>query len=314
MERERSGRLWINRLAVVIGAVTLVAATPPVSGQTSPGGTLDRIRDTGRIRLGYRTDARPFSYRDESGTAAGYSIALCQQIADAVKSELQVATLAVEWVPLAAEGRFRAARQGTIDLLCGADTVTLERRSEVAFSIPIFPGGIGALLRSDAPLRLREVLSGRGQTFRPTWRASASQVLQARAFSAVTGTTAEKWLAGRINDLSVLTTIVPVDVYDAGVDALLARRVDALFGERAILLDTARRHNGGRDLVVIDRLFTYEPLALALAPHDEPFRLFVDRTLARFYASGSLGALYTKWFGEPDESAVTFFRWNTLSD
>ena len=314
MERERWGRLWVNRLAVAIGAVTLVAATPLVSGQTSPGGTLDRIRDTGRIKLGYRTDARPFSYRDESGAAAGYSIALCEQIAGAVKSELRASTLTVEWVPVAAPDRFRAVREGLVDLLCEADTVTLERRSEVAFSIPIFPGGIGALLRSDAPPRLREVLSGRGQTFRPTWRASASQVLRARAFTAITGTTAEGWLAGRINDLKVLTTVSPVSTYDAGVDALLARRVDALFGERAILLDAARRHDGGRDLVVIDRLFTYEPLALALAPNDEPFRLFVDRTLTRFYASGSLGALYTKWFGEPDESAVTFFRWNTPSD
>ena len=32
-------------------------------------GTLDRVTQAGKITLGYRTDARPFSYRDESGNA-----------------------------------------------------------------------------------------------------------------------------------------------------------------------------------------------------------------------------------------------------
>lgn len=85
-----------------------------------------------------------------------------------------------------------------IDLLCGADNITLARRADVAFSIPIFPGGIGALLRADASPRLRDVLSGRGTTFHPTWRASASQALQSRAFVSVAGTTGETWLAGRV--------------------------------------------------------------------------------------------------------------------
>jgi polar amino acid transport system substrate-binding protein len=48
--------------------------------------------------------------------------------------------------------------------------------------------------------------------------------------------------------------------------------------------------------------------------NDERFRLIVDRTLARLHASGEFVRLYTKWFGEPDESTLQFFRWNTLSE
>jgi polar amino acid transport system substrate-binding protein len=139
-------------------------------------------------------------------------------------------------------------------------------------------------------------------------------VLQARAFSAVQGTTAEKWLTERIRDLQVITDVSRVGDYEAGIQALLDRRSDAFFGERAVLLDAAKRHASARDLLVIDRLFTYEPVALAFGRGDEEFRLVIDRTLSRFYASGELGALYTKWFGEPDESALAFFRWNTLTD
>jgi ABC-type amino acid transport substrate-binding protein len=323
MQPVRSAGLRWSLATVVACAIALLAAAPlvlaqkpapPAAPSSATAGTLARIRDAGRVRLGYRTDARPFSYKDDAGQPAGFSVTLCQRIADAAKGEPGLGAVAVEWVPVTVDDRFRALQQGQIDLLCGAETVTLARRAEVSFSLPIFPGGIGALVRADAPARLREVLSGRGQTYRPTWRASAAQVLQARSFSAVTGTTSAQWLTTRIKDLQVVADVAPVGSHDAGIQALLDRRSDAFFGERAVLLDAARRHPSARDLVVVDRLFTYEPLALALGRGDEEFRLFLDRSLSRLYGSGDMGGLYTKWFGEPDETTLAFFRWNTLPD
>src|SRR5204863_5087087 len=146
------------------------------------------------------------------------------------------------------------------DLLCGAETIALARRTEASFSILIFPGGISALVRSDASARLREVLSGRDQSFRPTWRASASQVLQSRAFATVSGTTADQWLTARIRDLQVIASVSRVEGYDAGIQSVIDRRADAFFGERAVLLDAAKRHASSRDLLVIDWVFTHEPL------------------------------------------------------
>jgi putrescine:ornithine antiporter len=169
-------------------------------------------------------------------------------------------------------------------------------------------------VRADAPARLREVLEGRGRTFHPTWRASAAQVLQARSFAAIAGTTGQQWLAERIGDLGLTTRAVSVRSFDEGIQSLLDRQSDALFGERAVLLDAVRRHAASRDLMVVDRLFTYEPLALAFARGDEDFRLLVDRALSRLYGSADIGGLYTKWFGEPDQNTLTFFRWNRLPD
>ena len=65
---------------------------------------------------------------------------------------------------------------------------------------------------------------------------------------------------------------------------------------------------------MVYRLFTFEPLAFALARGDEDFRLVVDRALSRFYRSGNIASIYTSAFGEPDENAVTFFRWNALPE
>ena len=66
------------------------------------------------------TDARPFSYRDESGQAAGYSVALCQQIADAAKGEPGLGSVSGgvgsgdgrRWFPCAAAGPDRPAVRG----------------------------------------------------------------------------------------------------------------------------------------------------------------------------------------------------------
>ena len=294
-------------------AITFLTLVSPALGQRTqaPTTTLDRIKAAGTIRLGYRADAQPFSFRDGSGAAAGYSVALCNKVVDAMKAELALATLTAEWVPVTLEDRFQAVQQGRVDLVCGAETVTLERRKDVSFSIPIFPGGIGALLRTDAQPRLREVLNERPRTD-PTWRGSAGQLLQQQTFSVVAGTTAEPWLARKLGAFKLTAKVVPVDGYDAGIQGVLDRTAHVFFGDRAILLDAAARHAQAGKLMVLDRLFTYEPVALVLARGDEDFRLAVDRALSGFYASGALNALYEQWFGAADENARNFFRWNAL--
>ena len=303
-----SDTLLMRVLAIAVAAIA-VGGGPWISAQTSPSRTLDRIRAAGIINLGYRADAMPFSFVDAGNRASGYSIAVCDRVAEAVKTRLKLPALKVNTVMVSAQDRYAALQRGAIDLLCGADTVTVSRRTQVSFSIPIFPGGIGALLRTDAPTALRDVLSGKAQTARPVWRASASQVLKARDFAAVAGTTAATWLPRRIVELGVLTNTVSAASYDAGVQAVLDRKVDALFGERAILLGAIRKRGAQSDLQVVDRLFTYEPLALALPADDEPLRLIVDQTLARLYASGGISSLYASWFGAPDETASNFFKW-----
>ena len=95
---------------------------------------------------------------------------------------------------------------------------------------------------------------------------------------------------------------------------MLNRSSDVLFGERSILLDAKKRNPAGGDLIVLDRLFTYEPLALALARGSEDLRLLVDKSLSSLSRSGETQNLYKRFFGEPDENALTFFRMNTIAD
>ena len=62
--------------------------------------TLDQIRKSGEIRLGYRIDAPPMASNDANGQAVGYSVDLCRRIATAVKEDLKLANLKITMVPV----------------------------------------------------------------------------------------------------------------------------------------------------------------------------------------------------------------------
>ncbi len=312
MLHERSACSRGKGAGIAILALAVLATVLP-SPADAAGGTLDRIKEAGRINLGYRVDARPFAFKDESGKPAGYSVALCQKVADQVKADLGIATLAVEWVPVTVDDRFRAVQEGKIDLLCGADSATLARRKDVSFSIPTFPGGIGAIVRSDASFRLKEVLAQQKPS-RPFWRGSPAQLLEQQTFSVLKGTTSEAWLAGRIDKLQIAAKVAPVESYETGIRRVLDRSTNVFFGDRAILVDTWRRSASAADLQVLDRRFTDEALALALARGDEEFRLAVDRTLSRYFISDAFRETFTKSFGTMTDPVRTFFQLSALPE
>jgi hypothetical protein len=151
-----------------------------------------------------------------------------------------VSALAVEWVPVTLEGRFRDVQQGKVDLLCGADTVTLARREEVSFSIPVFPGGIGVLLHADSSFRLRQILTKGEAARRPLWRASPAQILEQQTFSVVADTTSESWLRERRETLKIPGCRWTLRAHPAGFE-----RKSAF--SHAILLDAAMRRRARSD-------------------------------------------------------------------
>ena len=297
--------MQFERFAAVFAVACFTFAAMPASAAT-----LDRIRETGSIKLGYLADARPFSYRNEAGAAEGYAVALCQQVADQVKKGLALPSLRVDWVPVTPDDRLSDVQQGNVDLLCAPTSATLARRQDVSFSIPIFAGGNRAVLRADAPAALRDAL-GESKGPRAVWRGTpAAKVLKGTSFAVVAGTTSEKWLKGRRAALQVDARIVPVTDYRSGLQQLHDGKVDVFFGERSLVLG-AMSDSEREDLVILDRLFTHEPLALALARGDEDFRLLVDRSLSQLYASDGFGDLYKQWYGDFDDKARTYFLWNT---
>jgi len=297
------------RGALFASLLCLATAVPALAA-----GTLDKARDSGKLTFGYRTDTRPFSFTDESGKPAGFSVALCQKVADAVKAELKLPALAVDFVPVTAANRFEALQQGQIDLLCGTATPTLERRVIADFSIPIFFAGTGAAVRTDADRRLRDALEDQPDPKRPVWRGAPGLFTEKVVFAVVGGTTIENALIDGLRARRIEVTVAKVPDYAAGVQMVLDGRAAAVFGDRPVLLDAAKRGPAVGKLVVVERSFTREPLALGLRRGDDAFRLLVDRTLSRLFRSKDLAPLYTTFFGAPDAGTLAIFQAIALPD
>ncbi|MBL8351112.1 MAG: amino acid ABC transporter substrate-binding protein [Burkholderiaceae bacterium] len=299
----------IRMRAALLASLFLAGAVPAYAAAT-----LDKARDSGSLKLGYRTDTRPFAYHDDAGKPAGYSVDLCGKVADAVKAELKLPELKVEYLPVTAANRFEALQQGQVDLVCGTATPTLARRATVDFSIPIFSAGVGAVVRLDTARRVRDALAGRPEAAQPIWRGAPGLLTEKVVFAVVGSTTIEQSLIDALKARRIVVTVTPVPDYATGLQMVLDRRAVGLFGDRPVLLDAAKRGPSAGELLVIERSFTKEPLALALRRDDDAFRLIVDRTLSRLYRSKDFAPLYTRHFGAPDVATLEFFQSVALPD
>jgi polar amino acid transport system substrate-binding protein len=271
--------------------------------------TLDHIKETGHIRLGYVPDAKPFTSMSSSGPE-GYGVQVCEAVVAQLKIQLGLPDLTVDWVATSIESRFTEVQQGNIDLLCLPTSETLTNRKQVSFSLPVFAGGNRAVIRADAAPALRHTLAG-DRPDKPVWRGSpAARLLADTSYAVVSGSNTEVWLKDRGSDLGIKAKVTTVPDYRSGIQAVLDRKVDVFFGDRAVVLGAIDA--GKRDqLVIVDRLFTHEQAGLALARGDDDFRLAVDTALANIYPSKNFSDLFARWFGPLDERARTFFLWST---
>lgn len=256
----------------------IVAATGLASVPADAAGALDRIRADGTVRIGHRTDAAPYSYKDAKGNPAGYTVDLCRAVVAAIAKDLGQPSLRAEFVEVTTEDRFDALTAGRIDLLCGATTASLARREQVDFSIPTFIDGASTLFRADGPASFDEL---------------AGKRIGVRA-----GTTTETGLRATLDKLGIQAEIVPVESHDAGLAALEAGDVEAYFADRGILAHLLAGAKDPSALRLSERFFSREPQAIGLPHGDEDLRLAVDRALSRLYQSPRIGEIYRATFGD----------------
>jgi len=245
--------------------------------------TLERVRETGELRLGFRDDAKPYSYRNAEGQPAGYIVDLCREVTEQLGAAIG-AKVNPRYVPVPSAARFEALRQGKIDILCDPASVTMERRTIVDFSIPTFLDGTSVLFRRDHPIQTFEDLSG-------------------RRVGVLKGTTTADNLFNGMRLVKADAKVTQVTDHRQGLDLLMADKIDAYFGDRAILASLL--YEGGLPgLELGRRYFSYETYALGLPHGDDAFRLQVDRALAELYRSGKVRTLLSKTFGSPPHDAM----------
>jgi ABC-type amino acid transport substrate-binding protein len=273
------------------------AAALPMITTAAAAGTVDRIKQEQAIRIAYREDAPPFSYKDKIGEPTGLMVDLCKEVAKKLAEQFDLQSLKVTYVPVTAADRFDAITQQKADLLCEPTSATLSRREQVDFSIATFVDGAGLLVRANGPKDLR---------------AMAGQKIGVLA-----GTTTEEALRNTLNDAGIAADVVAAKTHGEGLSMLDDGKISAYFADRAILLTLGRESKAPDKLRLADEYLTIEPYALALPRGDSDFRLAVDRALSHIYRSGEIVAIFERTFGgksKPSQILQTLYLISALPD
>ncbi|SDC91654.1 amino acid ABC transporter substrate-binding protein [Ruegeria marina] len=243
-----------------------------LAASASAAQTIERIRDSGQLTIGFRTDAPPLSFADAEGRPSGYTPMLCDRLAQAIADRLDLPELNASFVPVSTTDRFERIARGEIDILCGAATVTLERQKIVDFSIPVYVDGTSVISRRGVGARLSD-LAGQTIGFR-------------------TDTTTEQAVRNSFQAAGLEARFEPFADHKAGFKALNDGALDAYFADQSILIFNYVSGRMAERFQILDEILTLEKQALALPRGDSDFRLLIDTLLSEMYADGTVGRVF----------------------
>lgn len=272
-----------NRCQTVL--VLLLLALPIVFGTSqarseAPVSTLDRIRETGVLQIGYG-DTPPFSYRDADGTVMGYSIDLCKRIAEELRVQLGLSRLDLKYVPRTPSNRVQLLNSGEIDIECNASTNTEERRRSVAFAISHFFASTRYVSLAKNGFKSLEDLKGR----------SVSVALGTVNVGQITKVNRERKLS---------LSLIKADSLQAAFDLVSDERASA-FAMDDILLSSmiAASPNPAAYTLSMETLTEPEPYGFMLRLGDRAFEEAVNTALRKTYSSSEMPEIYDRWFTQP---------------
>ncbi len=260
------------RVAFALIAFIMTAIAASAQGAD---GRLNEINKTKIIKIGYRTDARPFSFVNENKEPAGYTIDLCKLIVRLMENQLGVQELNIQWVPVTTQSRFEAVANSTADMECGSSTATLSRMKQVDFSSFVFIESTGVVVKRDSNIRSFNDLAG-------------------KKIAVIAGTSNERAVSVKNQQQNLNAKIIHVTDREEGVAALEEGRADAFASDKLLLVGA--QFKNPQALIMLPDDLSMEPYAIVLPRGDWALRLAVNTALARIYGSGEILTIFNKWF------------------
>src|SRR5580658_9023673 len=125
MGRKR-GRLRFGRAVLRWAAAAAILAMTVVAPAFGSSQTLAEVRTRGSLVCGVNEGLPGFSFVDERGVWSGFDVDFCRALAAAIFGDASK----VKLVPLSADARFQALREGKIDVLSRNSTWTMGRETD----------------------------------------------------------------------------------------------------------------------------------------------------------------------------------------
>ena len=211
----------------------------------------------------------PFSYYDDKQQPIGYAMDLCAKIVDAVKAELKMPNLEVNYQLVTSANRIPLMANGTIDLECGSTTNNLARQEQVWFTNTHFVTANRWVAKKSANLKTLQDLKG-------------------KTIVSTAGTTNIKQIT-EINAAQNLgMNIISANGHPEAFQMVETGRAVAFVMDDILLYGLAAQSRTPK------RLRDLQPMALSVEPYgimvrkdDTAFKKVVDKALSQVYKSGA---------------------------
>src|SRR5215467_5966354 len=261
---------------VLLGLIALaVAATA-----SAQDGTLKKIKDTGTITIGHRDASIPFSYYDDQQKPVGYAVDLCMRIVDAVKKELKMPDLKVNYQLVTSANRIPLMANGTIDLECGSTTNNLERQKQVSFTITHF-------------------VTANRWVAKKSSNAKTLNDLKGKTIVSTAGTTNIKQITEINTAQNLGMNIISANGHPEAFQMVETGRAVAFVMDDILLYSLAAQSRNPADYEISAEALSVEPYGIMLRKDDPAFKKVVDAEMSRIFKSGQIHPIYEKWFQKP---------------
>ena len=261
-------------------AFALLASTSLANAQDL-GGTLQKVKETKKITLGYQEASFPFSYLDAEQKPIGFAMDICLKIVDAVKKQLNMPDIAVTFLPVTSSNRIPLMVNGTLDLHCSATTNNADRQKQVSFTNTHFLSATRFAAKKAAKINTIDDLKGKSVT-------------------AVAGSVNLTQLAKVNTERNLGINVMPAKDQAEAFLLLETDRAQAYALDDVQLAVAIARSKEPALYMLSEETFSKpEPYGIMLRREDAPFKALADRATAELYATPEIEVLYKKWLQSP---------------
>lgn len=267
--------LKLKHLLNALMLIQLIMVSHHLSAQPTSV-TLEHIKSSSTLNIGYR-QLEPFSFRDSDGKVTGYTIALCNMVADELRESLGIKKLAIHYIPVLFTERVSALNTSKIDLDCSVNTVAPERKNSVSFSTDYFVANMRIVsLRKNNIKSLNDL---RGRTI------------------AVPRGSKDLLELNRINrEKNLSLSIVTSDTVEDAFDMMTQKRTAALILDDILAYPYINKSEHPENFFVSHEVVGVKmKYALMMRKEDPVFVAFVDKTLGKIFESPLNAQLANRW-------------------
>jgi glutamate/aspartate transport system substrate-binding protein len=249
-------------------------------GAAAQDGTLGKIKSSGAITVGHRDASVPFSYYNDKQEPIGYAMDLCLKIVDAVKAELKMPALKVNYQLVTSANRIPLMANGTIDLECGSTTNNIPRQEQVWFTMTHFVTANRWIAKKSANIKTLADLKG-------------------KTIVSTAGTTNIKQITEINSAQNLGMNIISANGHPEAFQMVETGRAVAFVMDDILLASLAAASQKPGDYEISAVGLSVEPYGIMVRKDDKAFKAVADKAMSAVYTSGQINAIYSKWFESP---------------